>query len=55
MKADSSGFAADGGTEAVTHFGLYDDTALFFGGDDDRSAVPVINNPGEFDLKTPPV
>ncbi|HEU5076425.1 MAG TPA: Tat pathway signal sequence, partial [Polyangiaceae bacterium] len=55
VKADSTGFAADGGTEEVTHFGLYDNTADFFGGDDSRTAQPVINSPGQFDLKTPPV
>ncbi len=54
VKADNSGFPAVGGTEEVTHFGLYDDTSLFFGGDDDRNADPVINSPGQFDLKTPP-
>jgi hypothetical protein len=52
VKADSTGFAAEGGTEEVIHFGRYDNTADFFDG---GTAEPKINSPGQFDLKTPPV
>jgi hypothetical protein len=54
VKADSSGFATPGGTEPVTHFGMFDNTADFFGGAS-AGDPPNITSPGEFDLKTPPV
>ena len=52
VKADATGFPTVGGQEEVTHFGKYDNTADFFGGD----RVPAtINNPGEFaELKVAP-
>ena len=45
VKAGSDGFPAEGGTEEVTHFGMYDNTADFFGG---GSNPARITNPGEF-------
>lgn len=45
VRAGSDGFPAENGTEEVTHFGMYDNTADFFGG---GSNPPKINNPGEF-------
>jgi len=52
VKADGTGFPTEGGQEAVTHFGMYDNTADFFGG---GTAEPKINSPGEFaELKVAP-
>ncbi len=45
VKAGPDGFPAEGGTQEVTHFGMYDNTADFFGG---GSNEPRINSPGEF-------
>ena len=45
VKAGADGFPAVGGTEAVTHFGMYDDTHDFASGGDNP---PKINSPGEF-------
>lgn len=49
VKAGEDGFAAEGGTREVTHFGMYDETEDFIGG----GTTPAdIRNPGEFmDLK----
>jgi hypothetical protein len=53
VKADATGFAAVGGQEEVTHFGMYDNTADFFGGDRNPAKI---NNPGQFtELKSAPV
>ena len=45
VKAGPDGFPAEGGTEEVTHYGRYDNTADFFGG---GTNPPKINNPGEY-------
>ena len=45
VKAGSDGFPLVGGTEAVTHFGMYDDTRDFASGGENP---PQINDPGEF-------
>ena len=45
VKAGSDGFPAVGGTEEVTHFGVYDDTRDFTSG---GANPPTINHPGEF-------
>jgi hypothetical protein len=45
VKAGSDGFPVVGGTEEVTHYGMYDDTRDFASG---GTNPPVINNPGEF-------
>jgi hypothetical protein len=45
VKAGSDGFPKTGGTEPVTHFGMYDNTSDFFGG---GTNPPKINDPGEF-------
>ena len=45
VKAGSDGFPQEGGTQEVTHFGMYDNTSDFFGG---GTNPPKINNPGEF-------
>lgn len=45
VRAGSDGFPALGGTEEVTHYGMYDDTRDFVGGGE---TPPAINNPGEF-------
>jgi hypothetical protein len=44
-KADSTGYAAPGGTMPVKNFGKYDDTKLF---SDGGTKPSVINNPGEY-------
>ena len=44
-KADSTGYAAPGGTMPVTKFGKYDDTKLF---SDGGTAASVIKSPGEY-------
>jgi hypothetical protein len=45
VKAGSDGFPAVGGTEEVTHYGMYDDTHDFASGGENP---PKINSPGEF-------
>jgi len=45
VKAGADGFPAVGGTEVVTHFGMYDDTRDFASGGENP---PRINSPGEF-------
>lgn len=45
VKADATGFPAEGGTEEVTHYGMYDKTEDFASG---GSNPPTINNPGQF-------
>lgn len=45
VKAGADGFPAVGGTEEVTHYGMYDDTRDFASGGENP---PLINNPGEF-------
>jgi hypothetical protein len=45
VKADADGFAAEGGTQEVTHFGMYDRTEDFVGG---GTNPPLISDPGEF-------
>ncbi|XXT22043.1 hypothetical protein WME94_10830 [Sorangium sp. So ce429] len=45
VKAGSDGFAAPGGSEPVTHFGMYDRTEDFIGG---GLNPPTIHDPGEF-------
>lgn len=45
VKAGADGFPKEGGTQEVTHFGMYDKTSDFFGG---GTNPPKINNPGEF-------
>jgi len=45
VKAGSDGFPKEGGTQEVTHFGMYDNTADFFGGGTNPAKI---NNPGEF-------
>jgi hypothetical protein len=45
VKAGADGFPAIGGTEAVTHYGVYDDTRDFASGGENP---PRINDPGEF-------
>lgn len=45
VKAGSDGFPKEGGTQEVTHFGMYDKTSDFFGG---GTNPPKINSPGEF-------
>jgi hypothetical protein len=45
VKAGSDGFPAEGGTQDVTHFGMYDRTEDFVGG----GTVPAnISDPGEY-------
>ncbi len=44
VKAGSDGFPVKGGTQPVTHFGKYDDTKLFTGGNQPAQ----IKNPGEY-------
>ena len=44
-KADSTGYAAPGGTAPVTKFGKYDDTKLFADG---GTKASVIESPGEY-------
>jgi hypothetical protein len=46
IKADDSGFAAEGGNQEVTHFGMYDDTTLFASG---GTEPPSIVDPGAFE------
>jgi len=46
VKAGSDGFPAVGGTEPVTRFGKYDDSAMF---SDGGTAPPTHNDPGEFE------
>ncbi|XXX81281.1 DUF1552 domain-containing protein [Sorangium sp. So ce134] len=45
VKAGADGFPAPGGSEPVTHFGRYDRTEDFIGGDINP---PTIHDPGEF-------
>ncbi|WP_438018873.1 DUF1552 domain-containing protein [Sorangium sp. So ce315] len=45
VKAGADGFAAPGGSEPVTHFGMYDRTEDFIGG---GTNPPTIHDPGEF-------
>ncbi|MGK4007363.1 DUF1552 domain-containing protein [Sorangium sp. So ce1036] len=45
VKAGSDGFPAPGGSEPVTHFGMYDRTEDFIGG---GTNPPTIHDPGEF-------
>jgi hypothetical protein len=45
VKAGSDGFPLVGGTEAVTHYGMYDRTEDFIGG---GTNPPMIHSPGEF-------
>jgi hypothetical protein len=45
VKAGADGFPAAGGTNPVTHFGMYDRTEDFVGG---GIRPPVISDPGEF-------
>jgi hypothetical protein len=46
VKAGSDGFPLVGGTEPVTHYGMYDDTHDFASGGENP---PLINDPGEFE------
>jgi hypothetical protein len=46
VKAGPDGFPVAGGTEMVTHYGMYDDTRDFASG---GANPPVINDPGEFE------
>ena len=46
VKAGADGFPAVGGTELVTHYGMYDRTEDFASGGE---LPPNINDPGEFD------
>jgi hypothetical protein len=46
VKAGADGFPAEGGTEEVTHFGMYDRTEDFVGG---GTVPPNISDPGEFE------
>lgn len=46
VRADISGFPAVGGTEEVTHYGMYDDTTDFTSG---GANPPMINSPGGFE------
>ncbi|WP_437933348.1 DUF1552 domain-containing protein [Sorangium sp. So ce341] len=45
VKAGPDGFPAPGGSEPVTHFGMYDRTEDFIGG---GTNPPTIHDPGEF-------
>jgi hypothetical protein len=45
VKAGADGFAAEGGTQEVTHFGMYDKTEDFIHG---GTAPAKINSPGGF-------
>ncbi|WP_437596388.1 hypothetical protein [Sorangium sp. So ce590] len=45
VKAGADGFPARGGSEPVTHFGMYDRTEDFIGG---GINPPTIHDPGEF-------
>jgi len=46
VKAGEDGFPQEGGTQKVTHYGMYDDTTDFVSG---GANPPKINDPGEFD------
>jgi hypothetical protein len=46
VKAGADGFPAVGGSEPVTHYGMYDETRDFVGG---GTNPPRINDPGEFE------
>jgi hypothetical protein len=46
VKAGADGFPAQGGTEEVTHYGMYDDTTDFVGG---GVNPPAIKDPGGFE------
>jgi len=46
VKAGADGFPAVGGTELVTHYGMYDRTEDFVSG---GALPPAINDPGEFE------
>lgn len=46
VKADPDGFPTPGGTEAVTHYGMYDRTEDFASG---GALPPFISDPGEFE------
>jgi hypothetical protein len=46
VKAGADGFPAVGGTELVTHYGMYDRTEDFASGGE---LPPAINDPGEFE------
>ncbi len=46
VKAGADGFPVVGGTEEVTHYGMYDDTRDFASGGENP---PKINDPGEFE------
>jgi hypothetical protein len=45
VKAGADGFPKEGGTAPVTHYGMYDNTADFFGGGTNPAKI---NNPGEY-------
>ena len=45
VKADATGFPVKGGTQPVTHYGMYDDSSLFTGG---GTKTAQIKNPGEY-------
>lgn len=45
VKADASGFPTEGGTQEVTHYGMYDDTTDFISGGETPA---IIKDPGEF-------
>ena len=45
VKAGADGFPVKGGTQEVTHFGMYDDSKLFKGG---GTSPASIKNPGEY-------
>jgi Protein of unknown function (DUF1552) len=49
VKAGADGFAALGGTERVTHFGMYDDTKDFIPFLTDTPVPPTIHKPGELE------
>jgi hypothetical protein len=45
VQADATGFPVKGGTQPVTHYGMYDDSSLFTGG---GTKPAQIKNPGEY-------
>jgi len=47
VKAGADGFPANGGSEEVTHYGMYDRTEDFIGG---GTMPPTIHDPGGFDI-----
>jgi len=45
VQADATGFPVKGGTQPVTHYGMYDDSSLYTGG---GTKPASIKNPGEY-------